>query len=107
MILRSIYAYGEGNGFCGAYNIQKTAKNSNFQPKIYFLSQKLPLNQINGANLDIFWNMHHPSLSQWIFFGISGRNGLLRGPKVPLFILECKILINFDPIFTHEGLPKS
>lgn len=30
MILRSIYAYDEGNGCCGAYNIQKNGKNGNF-----------------------------------------------------------------------------
>ena len=83
MILRSIYTYGEGNGCCGAYNIKKTAKNSNFQPKIHFLSQKLPLNLINGANIDIFWNMHHPSLSQWFFLAFQVEMAFYEAQKYP------------------------
>ena len=81
MILRSIYAYGEGNGWCGAYNVQKTEKNCNFQPKIHFWSQKLPLNLINGANIDIFWKMHRRSMMWWQFLVFDGEIAFYEAQK--------------------------
>ena len=90
MILRSIYAYGEGNGWCGAYNVQKTAKNSNFQPKIYFLSQKLPLNQINGTNIDIFWKMRHRSMRWWQLLVFEGEIAFYEAQKYPYWFWNVK-----------------
>ena len=90
MILRNIYANGEGNVCCGAYNIQKTAKNSNFHPKIHFLSQKLPLNLINGANIDIFRKMHHPSLSQWNFLEFEVEIAFYEAQKYPYWFWNVK-----------------
>ena len=90
MILRSIYAYGEGDGCYVAYNIQKTAKNSNFQPKIHFWSQKLPLNLINGANIDIFRKMHHALLSQGNFLEFKVEIAFYEAQKYPYWFWNVK-----------------
>jgi hypothetical protein len=44
----------KGTAVVGLTISKKRQKTANFQPKIHFLSQKLPLNLINGANIDIF-----------------------------------------------------
>ena len=67
MILRSIYAYDEGNGCCGAYNIQKNGKNGNFQPKNPVFGPKLAPVPCKYKYIYIFQEIYRSSVNVYRF----------------------------------------
>ena len=106
MILRSIQIYDELSGCCGGLNLKKPAKNSHFQIKIHFLSQKLPLNLPGGRNIDIFSKVHYYSITYQPILAFNGEIAICQAQIRRLLTLENKIPLNFDPIFTREGMLK-
>ena len=106
MILRSIQIYDELSGCCGGLNLKKPAKNSHFQIKIHILSQKLPLNLPGGRNIDIFSKVHYYSIIYQPILAFNGEIAICQAQIRRLLNLENKIPLNFDSIFTREGLPK-
>ena len=106
MILRSIQIYNEPSGCCVGLNLKKTAKNSHFQIKIHFLSQKLPLNLPGGTNIDIFSRIRYYSMTYQPILAFNGEIAICQAQIRRLLYLENKIPLNFDSIFTREGVPK-
>ena len=106
MILRSIQIYDETSGCCGGLNLKKTAKNSHFQIKIHFLSQKLPLNLTGGTNIDIFSRIRYYSMTYQPILAFNGEIATCQAQIRRFLTLENKLPLNFDSIFTRQGLFK-